>query len=68
MDIETLRQAQQQLQQTDGRFDVSALDKVVGLMNRATGGIQKEASDILARFKESPDSWMKGWFNLFGSI
>ena len=28
-------------------------------MNRGAGDAQKGASEILARFKESPDSWMK---------
>uniref|UniRef100_A0A915EA02 Exportin-1 n=1 Tax=Ditylenchus dipsaci TaxID=166011 RepID=A0A915EA02_9BILA len=65
MDIETLRQAQQQLLQTEGQFDVIALDKKI---SRIVGGHIDEPSywrdsersvRYLARFKESPDSWTK---------
>lgn len=61
--METLSQpnlGQQLLAPSDGgKFDVSELDKIVNLMNHSTGETQKTASDTLARFKESPDSWTK---------
>ncbi|KAF7637274.1 Importin N-terminal domain-containing protein [Meloidogyne graminicola] len=59
MELDFLRQAQYKLLEGGEKFDVPALDKVVGLMNNTTGEAQKAASDLLARFKENPDSWTK---------
>ncbi|KAL3082998.1 hypothetical protein niasHS_010800 [Heterodera schachtii] len=59
MELDFLRQAQFQLLDNNEKFNVESLDKVVTLMNRSTGEAQKAASDILARFKESADSWTK---------
>lgn len=73
MELDFLRQAQFKLFESTEKFDVSSLDKVlflkrlilsfdsqiVTLMNRTTGEAQKVASDLLARFKESPESWTK---------
>uniref|UniRef100_A0A914HK84 Importin N-terminal domain-containing protein n=1 Tax=Globodera rostochiensis TaxID=31243 RepID=A0A914HK84_GLORO len=59
MELDFLRQAQFQLLDNNEKFNVESLDKVVTLMNRSTGEAQKAASDILARFKESSDSWTK---------
>lgn len=59
MEIETLIHAQRQLVDGTEGFDVSSLDKVVNLMNRGAGDVQRGASEILARFKENPDSWTR---------
>ena len=59
MELDFLRQAQYKLFDSNEKFDVSSLDKVVTLMNRSTGEAQKSASDLLARFKESQDAWTK---------
>ncbi|CAK5072993.1 unnamed protein product [Meloidogyne enterolobii] len=53
MELDFLRQAQYKLLEGGEKFDV------VGLMNNTTGEAQKVASDLLARFKENPDSWTK---------
>ncbi|KAH7694836.1 hypothetical protein AAVH_38112, partial [Aphelenchoides avenae] len=58
MELDFLRQAQQQLENGE-KFDVDVLDKVVTVMNQGTGGPQKAASDLLARFKENPTAWTK---------
>ncbi|CAK5022987.1 unnamed protein product [Meloidogyne enterolobii] len=50
MELDFLRQAQYKLLEGGEKFDV------VGLMNNTTGEAQKVASDLLARFKENPDS------------
>jgi exportin-1 len=58
MELEFLQQAQQQLENGE-KFDVDILDKVVTLMNNGSGGPQRAASELLARFKENPTSWTK---------
>lgn len=58
MEIQFLNQAQIQLE-SDEKLDVDMLDKVVQIMNNGSGEPQKIAANILARFKEQPNSWMK---------